>query len=98
MNAHRARASADDARILFACPFCGEAECLSVSGCIPRPLIVGDDTLKERDGSELTEEVDGVVCWVCEAIAPLDVWNHQRPERELAILRAFDRRWAGVAA
>jgi len=34
--------------------------------------------------------VDAVGCDVCEAMAPLDVWNGMRPASDYAALRDFD--------
>lgn len=87
-----------DPRILRACPFCSEHEHLGVTAVIARPIIVGTDTLRGPDGREITEEVDGVCCFVCEASAPLDVWNHTRAPADYAVLRDFDPEPQQVAA
>jgi hypothetical protein len=80
----------NDPRIKRCCPFCGEAEHLDARVTIERPIIRNGDTVKKPGGHEVTEEVDGVHCQVCEAVAPLDVWNHERPPEVFAILRDFD--------
>ncbi|HQT53581.1 MAG TPA: hypothetical protein PKX06_08875 [Phenylobacterium sp.] len=84
--------------ILRPCRFCGEHEHLSSGHSIPRPVIENGDTKKGADGSEIIEEVDGVHCQVCEAMAPLDVWNGERPQSVFAILRDFDPEPQQVAA
>jgi hypothetical protein len=80
-----------DDRINRACPFCGETEHLSISeGGIPRPIVAGNDTVKDAAGADEFEEVDGVFCEVCCASAPLDVWNREVAAEVFAILRDFD--------
>jgi hypothetical protein len=80
-----------DPRITHPCPFCGEREYLRVHpGSVSRPIIEGDDTLKDVDGEELAEVVDAIGCDVCEALAPADVWNRQRPPEVYAVLRDFE--------
>lgn len=83
--------SARNPRIRRPCPFCGEAEHLRVhDAAISRPVVEGSDTRKEPDGSETMEEVDAVACDVCEAMAPVDVWNGSRRSSDFAVLRDFD--------
>jgi hypothetical protein len=76
--------------IKHACPFCGETEHLDLNVTIERPIIRDGDTVKGPFGREVTEEVDGVHCQVCEAVAPLDVWNRERSPEVFSILRDFD--------
>lgn len=78
-------------RIKQPCPFCGETEHLHVSeGGIPRPIVVGSDTVLDERGYEEMEEVDGVFCEVCCASAPLDAWNREMDPAMLAVFRDFD--------
>lgn len=86
------------AAITRACPFCGEREHLTSGHSIPRPVIENGDTKKDARGFEVMEEVDGVHCQVCEAMAPLDVWNGTRPASDYALLRDFDPEPQQVAA
>lgn len=75
-----------------ACPFCGEVEHLRIAISIPRPIVLnGAVPLDPREpGGEAMEEVDGVCCDVCDASAPLDMWNGTRSAHDLAVLRDFN--------
>lgn len=44
------------------------------------------------------ETVDAVFCMVCDASAPLDVWNGTRPAGDYAALRDFAAEPQGAAA
>lgn len=84
--------------ILRPCPFCGEREHLTAGHSIERPIVEGGDTKKLPSGFEAFEEVDAVYCQVCEAMAPLDVWNGERPASDYAVLRDFFTPATQVAA
>ena len=76
---------------LRACPFCEETERLDIAEArFERPIVCNGDTLKDGAGAEIMEAVPGVSCQVCEAMAPLDVWNGLRPVSDFAVLRDFD--------
>ncbi|MCR5874391.1 hypothetical protein LRS10_09570 [Phenylobacterium sp. J426] len=80
-----------DPLIKRACPFCGEAEHLRIhDAAITRPIVEGADTRKGPDGQEEMEAVDAVACDVCDAMAPLDVWNGERSAADYTVLRDFD--------
>lgn len=76
--------------IRCACPFCGERQHLSLGPTFQRPVVATSDTLRNESGDEVLEEVPGVACQVCEAMAPLDVWNRERPPQAYKILRDFN--------
>ncbi len=80
-----------DLRIKRPCPFCDETEHLSFqeSSC-PWPIFEGGDTLKDKNGHDLEDHVDGVYCEVCGALVPLKSWNREIPTEELVMLRDFD--------
>ena len=84
--------------IIRPCPFCGEHEHLTAGHSVERPIVEGGDTKKLQSGFEAMEEVDAVCCQVCEAMAPLDVWNGERPQSVFAILRDFEPEPQQVAA
>lgn len=80
-----------DPRIKRPCPFCDETEHLSYqeSSC-PWPIFEAGDTLKDEDGRDVEDYVDGVYCKVCSALVPLRAWNREIPAEELVMLRDFD--------
>lgn len=85
----------NDPRIIRACLFCGEDERLAVNDAgFERPVVFDYVTITMPDGHEMTEIVDGVHCLVCEAMAPLDTSNGNRPEIDYAALRNFDEQVA----
>lgn len=80
-----------DPRIKRPCPFCDEAEHLTISeGACPFPIVVDGATVTRADGLEEYEEIDGVCCQVCQTLAPLISWNQEIPAHVLAALRDFD--------
>lgn len=87
-----------DPWITRACPFCREEEHLRIHPlAISRPIIEGGDTRKLPNGEEELQEVDAVGCDVCDAMAPLDIWNNGLAPEAIAILRDFDAPKAEVA-
>lgn len=88
-----------DPRIIRACRFCGETEHLHMTASgFERAVVFDFVTVIMPDGSELTETVDGVGCEVCDALAPLDVWNGTRSQADYVALRNFDPPAEQVAA
>lgn len=76
------------------CRFCGERVHLQIDrNGVERPAIIDGKVApfvcvdNEIAGAE---HVDAVNCLVCNARAPLDVWNGTRPESDFALLRDFD--------
>ncbi|WP_426032864.1 hypothetical protein [Caulobacter sp. DWP3-1-3b2] len=80
-----------DARIKRDCPFCGEREHVEVSeSSCPFATVVDGDTLKDENGFDVEDYVDGACCRVCNALVPLHVWNSEVPQEVFAVLRDFD--------
>ena len=79
---------------LAPCRFCGERQHLQIDrGGFERVAIVGGKVCEivwQNGEPSGTEHVDAVNCQVCDASAPLDVWNGTRPESDFALLRDFD--------
>lgn len=76
------------------CRFCGETIHLEIDrDGLERVAIVDGkvaDVVCTAGKTTGMEHVDAVNCQVCDASAPLDVWNGTRPESDFALLRDFD--------
>lgn len=84
------------------CRFCGERQHLQIDRNGVERVAIVDGVVQAIiwSGAHPTnmQSVDLVVCQVCDASAPLDVWNGTRPESDFALLRDFDPVPEGAAA